>query len=54
MSSRVFTEEEKSQIKLIMLEAGFPLLKKYLSDTFEPDIEKESAIPGEIHWLTRY
>ena len=29
MPTRVFTEEEKSQIKLIMLEAGFPLLKKY-------------------------
>ena len=29
MPTRVFTEEEKVQIKLIMLEAGFPLLKKY-------------------------
>ncbi|MCR4787322.1 MAG: TetR/AcrR family transcriptional regulator [Lachnospiraceae bacterium] len=29
MPTRVFTEEEKSQIKLTMLEAGFPLLKKY-------------------------
>lgn len=29
MPTRVFTEEEKSQIKFIMLEAGFPLLKKY-------------------------
>ena len=29
MPTRVFTEEEKSQIKLIMLEAGFPLIKKY-------------------------
>ena len=29
MPTRVFTEEEKSQIKLIMLDAGFPLLKKY-------------------------
>lgn len=29
MPTRVFTEEEKSQIKLIMLEAGFSLLKKY-------------------------
>lgn len=29
MPTRVFTEEEKSQIKLTMLDAGFPLLKKY-------------------------
>ncbi|MCR5633987.1 MAG: TetR/AcrR family transcriptional regulator, partial [Lachnospiraceae bacterium] len=29
MPTRVFTEEEKVQIKLIMLETGFPLLKKY-------------------------
>ena len=29
MPTRVFTEEEKSQIKFIMLEAGFSLLKKY-------------------------
>lgn len=29
MPTRVFTEEEKGQIKIIMLEAGFPLLKKY-------------------------
>ena len=29
MPKRVFAEDERNQLKLTMLEEGFPLLKKY-------------------------